>query len=269
MSPAIQIVLSGAAGRMGRAVAAAAHDDGGIEICAAVERPGHPALGSDLGTLAGSGVSGMIVAERPDKPPSSARVLVDFSEPAAAVNAARWAAGCGLAVVVGTTGFTPAQNDDLRALSTKVPMVVAPNMSLGVSLLFRLVAETARILGDAYDIEIVEAHHRHKKDAPSGTARRILEELRGVRAAASAGERHGRYGDVGPRSAGEIGVHAVRGGDIVGDHTVIFAGPGERLELTHRATSRDAFARGVLRAARFAADADPGWHSMGDVLGLR
>jgi 4-hydroxy-tetrahydrodipicolinate reductase len=147
-------------------------------------------------------------------------------------------------------------------------MIVAPNMSLGVNVLFRLVSETARRLGDGYDVEIVETHHRHKNDAPSGTARRLIETLHEVRGSAADDERHGRRGNVGPRSPGEIGVHAVRGGDIVGDHTVVFAGPGERLELTHRATSREAFARGVLRAVRFAVEAKPGWYAMSDVLGL-
>lgn len=268
MSPAVGIILNGAAGRMGRAIAAAALEEGGIEICAAVERSGHPALGADLGTAAGYGAAGVTIVERPERPPAAARVLVDFTEPSAAVDAAGWAARNGLGVVIGTTGLTAAQQEALRTLSGDVPMIVAPNMSLGVNLLFRLVAEAARVLGPAYDVEVVEAHHRGKKDAPSGTARRIVAELRAARGGGTVAETHGRRGDVGPRPAGEIGVHAVRGGDIVGDHTVIFAGPGERIELSHRATSRDAFARGVLAAARFAAAARPAWYSMADVLGL-
>ena len=254
---------------MGGRIIAFAGQENDLEIVGAVDRPGHPDLGRDAGELSGAGAidcplsdSLAVVIDRGD-------VVIDFSAPEAAAENAAAAAAAGKSLVVGTTGISPEGEKQLRSAAAGIACVYSPNMSVGVNLLFRLVGETAEALGDAYDVEIVEAHHRLKKDAPSGTAKKIAE------VAASALRRdlgeaavYGREGLVGERTREEIGIHAVRAGDIVGDHTVIFSAPGERLELVHRAHSRDTFARGALRAARFAAAAGPGFYSMRDVLGI-
>jgi 4-hydroxy-tetrahydrodipicolinate reductase len=199
-----------------------------------------------------------------------ADVVIDFTAPAASVRHARACAERGVGLVVGTTGLSPEQKAELGAAAKRIPLLFAPNMSVGVNVLFRLVAEAGRALGGAYEVEIVEMHHRLKRDAPSGTALRLAEVAAGALGldarAASVYERHG---DTGARKAGTIGMQALRGGDVVGDHTVYFLADGERLELTHRATSRDNFARGAVRAARFVAGKAPGLYDMQDVLGFR
>jgi 4-hydroxy-tetrahydrodipicolinate reductase len=172
--------------------------------------------------------------------------------------------------VIGTTGHTDAQIETVKAASKKIPIVVAPNFSVGVNTLFWLTRKAAEILGPGFDLEVVEMHHRLKKDAPSGTAKRLAEILADVRKLSYNDDtRHGRHGIVGERTSGEIGVHAIRGGDVVGDHTVIFAAQGERVELTHKASSRDTFAQGAIRAAKWAAKQPAGFYDMQDVLGLK
>ncbi len=253
---------------MGRAILACVLEDPGLRLLGAWEREGHAGIGTDAGVLAGRDPCGIVVETRPETPPAGARVLVDFTDHEAAVATASWAASHGLALAIGTTGFTREEREILRGLAGRTPVLVAPNLSVGMNVLFALVQETARGLGGGYDVEIVEMHHRHKRDAPSGSALRLAESVRQGRAEPEAPIRHGRRGDVGERPPEEIGMHAVRAGEIVGEHQVIFAGPGERLELTHRAASREAFARGVPRAVRFLAKSAPGWYEMSDVLGL-
>ena len=266
----IGVVIAGAAGRMGRVLMAAVHSEAGLKVVGAVEAPGHPALGQDAGALAG--IVGLGVTVTADLPTLLApgRVLIDFTAPAATMQNLRSGAAAGVAAVVGTTGLSDAQREEVKALARKIPIVLAPNMSVGVNLLFHLVKEAARILGPGFDIEIVEAHHRLKKDAPSGTAIRLAEvaaEGRGWTLKESA--RYCREGMVGERPEKEIGIQTVRGGDIVGDHTVLFAGVGERVEIIHRAHSRDTLARGAARAVKWVAKIPPGLYDMQDVLGLR
>jgi len=262
----LRIGINGAAGRMGRRLVAlvAATDD--MELVAALEREGHDALGRDAGEVAGAGRLGVPVTTTIEARPD---VLLDFSSPESAVARARQCAKVGTALVVGTTGLDADQLSALKQAAEKVPCVFAPNMSVGLNVLAKLVKTAAAALGPDYDIEVVEAHHRFKKDAPSGTALKL------ARAAAEGLRRdldevglYGRHGLTGERTPHEIGIHAVRAGDIVGEHTVLFGALGERVELRHVAHSRDTFARGALRAAHFAAGKKPGMYSMEDVLGL-
>ena len=261
----MKIAVSGAAGAMGRRIIALLGESKDCQLIAALERPAHPDLGKDAGAVAGVGPLGVRIsselAGRPD-------VLVDFSTPEATTALARECARRGIAVVVGTTGLSAEQLAVLREeVASKVPVLVAPNMALGVNLLFRLVEEVAGALGAGYDVEIVEAHHRRKKDAPSGTALELARRAcKALGLQPEAALRHGRQGLAGPRGNSEIGIHAVRGGDIVGEHTVVFAGEGERVELTHRVSNRDVLARGALRAAAFLARRPAGLYSMQDVL---
>jgi 4-hydroxy-tetrahydrodipicolinate reductase len=196
----------------------------------------------------------------------NANVLIDFSSAAAAETICAAATKSGTPMVIGTTGHSAEQRRFIEAAARTIPIVLAPNFSVGVNALFSLAEQTARILGESFDVEIIEMHHRMKKDAPSGTAKTLAEVLQGVPRAEKI--RHGREGMVGERDKSEIGIHSVRGGDVVGEHTVIFAGDAERLELTHRASSRETFARGALRAARWVIGKPAALYSMRDVLGV-
>ena len=268
MSPPVRIAVIGAAGKMGRAIVRAIAEGPGAKLVAAIDRAGSPELGGDAGTLAGVAVQGVTVqAQLPAAGASD--VWIDFSAPAATVANARAAAAAGTAIVIGTTGLSPADKEIVATSARTVPVVLAPNMSVGVNVLLRLVADAARALGPGYDIEIVEAHHRAKRDAPSGTALRLAEavaEATGRDLGKTA--RYERHGDIGPRTTEEIGIQTIRGGDVVGDHTVYFLGLGERVEITHKASSRDTFARGAVRAAQWLAGKSPGLYDMRDVLGL-
>ena len=262
----IRMIVHGAAGRMGRRIVALTQDGGDVEVVGAFEMAGHPLLGKDAGVVAGTDELGVPITE---KQAVEADVLVDFSHADAALEVIDWCAGHGIALVTGTTGTGEEGARRLAAAAGKIPVLAAPNMSVGVNVLFSIVGEVARALGDAYDVEIVEAHHNKKKDAPSGTALRLGERVaEGLGRDLDAAAVHGREGMVGERTVTEIGFHAVRAGDIVGEHTVVFGGLGERVELRHVATSRDIFARGALRAARFLAGKPPGRYSVADVLGL-
>jgi 4-hydroxy-tetrahydrodipicolinate reductase len=264
-----RIAILGAAGKMGRALLRAVADESNAQLAAAVERPGSPDLGQDAGALAGIATTGVVT--RADLPAAGdADVWIDFSAPAASVANAARAAEAGAALVLGTTGLSPEDKAQVAAAARKVPVVFAPNMSVGVNVLLKLVADAARTLGPAYDIEIVEAHHRMKRDSPSGTALRLGEavaEATGRDLAKTA--RYERHGDVGPRTAQEIGMQTIRGGDVVGDHTVFFLGQGDRIEITHRASSRETFARGAVRAALWLKGRPAGLYDMRDVLGLK
>jgi 4-hydroxy-tetrahydrodipicolinate reductase len=255
-----KIAVVGAAGRMGREVCRAALEDGRFELVGGVVEPGADAVGADLGELCGVGRIGVAATE---VPPDNAEALVEFTTPEATVEHLSFARP----VVIGTTGLSEAQLQRVEEAAESVPVVLAPNMSVGVSLAREVVRELSEKLGADYDIEVVEAHHKNKVDAPSGTALLL---------AWAAAEGRGRdlddvavYGREGraPRKEGEIGIHAIRGGAVVGEHRVVFYGAGEEVEVVHRALSRRTFATGALRAARFVARAGPGLYSMRDVLG--
>jgi 4-hydroxy-tetrahydrodipicolinate reductase len=263
------VVVAGAAGRMGNRLVALLQEDKELRLVAALEAPGHPALGRDAGEAAGVGRLTFPITADAEAVLGKDRILIEFSVPEASLAHARLVARQGGRAVIGTTGFTPAQREELAAIGRSIAILVAPNMSVGVNVAFRILADMARMLGDDYDVEIVETHHRFKKDAPSGTALRmaevVAEALGRDLAKTAVYDRHDKLAE---RSRKEIGMAALRSGDVVGEHTVSFGALGERLELTHRAQSRDNFARGALRAARFIAAAKPGLYSMQDVLGL-
>ena len=269
MSDPLAVVVCGAAGRMGRLLVALAREDDGLRVAGAVEAPGHPAVGRDAGEVAGGGALGIRIHDDLASVGRAGQVVIDFTAPAAALAHARVAADYGAALVVGTTGLDADQARALHTCAARTRAVIAPNMSVGVTVLTELVAAAARLLDPSFEIEIVEIHHHAKKDAPSGTALAL-----GRAAAAARGRdfqrvaRLAREGLVGARGADEIGIVGLRAGDAVGDHTVVFGGLGERLELTHRAQSRDCLARGALRAARWVAGRPPGVYTMRDVLGL-
>lgn len=267
---AVELIVAGAAGRMGTRVVACLADASDLRLAAAVEAPGHPAIGRDAGEVAGTGRLGIPITAELESALGADRVLVEFSNPGASLEHARLVAAAGARGVIGTTGFTPAMRQEIAALGGRAAIVLAANMSLGVNLAYKLLATMARALGDDYDVEITEVHHRFKKDAPSGTALRMAEVLADALGRdLSKVAVYGRQGVPGERPRQEIGILSVRSGDVVGEHTVTFGSLGERLELTHRAHSRDTFARGALRAARWVSTRPPGLYSMEDVLGLR
>lgn len=264
-----RVAINGAAGRMGRNLLAACIDDPALELAAAFERDGHERLGSDAATLIGR--EPVQVPLSADIDPQRFEVVIDFTRPEGTLALIETCRGAGVALVIGTTGFSAEQRALIGAAAREMPIVLAPNMGVGVNLVFGLVDTAARALGDGdeYDIEVIEAHHRHKVDAPSGTALRL-----GEVAAEALGRDlddcgvFSRHGHTGERVPGSIGFATVRGGDIVGEHTVLFAGADERIEITHRAASRMVFARGAMRAARWLARRPPGLYDMQDVLGL-
>jgi 4-hydroxy-tetrahydrodipicolinate reductase len=261
------IVVCGAAGRMGRLLIQLTAADPRTALAGAVEAPGHATLGRDAGEVAGIEPLGIRVAATYAPAPES--VTLDFSAPAAALAHLETAAAAGAAIVIGTTGLSAEERRRAEALARRTRTVIAPNMSVGVAVLERLVATAATALGPAFDVEIAEVHHRLKRDAPSGTALRLGEVAADAQGTPLAGRaRFGREGEPGPRTDAEIGILGLRGGDVVGDHTVYFLGAGERLELTHRAQSRECLARGALRAALWLPAQPPGLYTMRDVLGL-
>jgi len=263
------VVIAGAAGRMGSRLVALLQDEPGLKLVAALEASSHAALGRDAGEVAGVGRLGLPLTSDPEEVLKRDRILIEFSVPEASLSHLRIVARAGGRAVIGTTGFSAAQKQDVTELARQAPILLSPNMSVAVNVAFRVLADIARMLGDDYDVEITETHHRFKKDAPSGTALRLAEVV-----AESLGRDlsktavYGRQGLPGERTRTEIGMLSLRSGDVVGEHTVSFGALGERLELTHRAHSRDTYARGALRAARFIAGARPGLYSMQDVLGL-
>jgi len=266
---ATRVVVHGAAGRMGRRLVALARQDEGLEVAGALEAAGHPELGTDAGVLAGIGEIGVPLEGSLARVTSDFDVVVDFSIPRAGLEIAREAARRGKALVIGTTGFSKEERREIEALAAGIACVMTPNMSVGVNVLFKAVEYVANALGRGFDAEVLEAHHRFKADAPSGTAVRLAEGIaRAWSIDLSREAVYGRSGRPGPRRDEEIGILALRGGDIVGEHTVVFAGIGERIELTHRAHSRDTFASGALRAAKWVVTQPPGLYDMMHVLGL-
>jgi 4-hydroxy-tetrahydrodipicolinate reductase len=263
------VVVAGAAGRMGSRIVACLQDASDLRVVAALEASGHPSLGRDAGEAAGLGRLGIALGSDAAAAITRDRILVEFSTPDATLAHLQLVAASGARAVIGTTGFSAAAREEIATLAKRAPVMMAPNMSVGVTVALTLLPLMARALGEDYDVEITEIHHRFKKDAPSGTALRMAEVVAEAlgRDLRSVGV-YGREGMPGERTPREIGVMSLRSGDVVGEHTVSFGTLGERVELTHRAHSRDTFARGAVRAARWIAHQPPGLYSMHDVLGL-
>jgi len=268
----VKLAVSGATGRMGHTILELAAKDPQFDIVGALENATHPMMGKALAEVLpsiGSKVKAKLFPVLPEISPKP-DVLIDFTQPQGTLGYLKEAQFSGIGMVIGTTGLTEADKKEVTEASKKIPIVMATNMSVGMNLLFALVEEAAAKLGPAYDVEIVEAHHNLKKDAPSGSALSLGESVaRAWNVDLAKVSTHGRVGTPGARIKGTIGFHALRGGDIVGDHTVLYAGPGEQLELTHRAHSRESFAQGALKAALFLAGKKNGLYNMQDVLGLR
>jgi len=265
----LNIAIAGSSGRMGRALLEALAQSPDMRLAAALERKGSPFVGKDAGELFGA-PCGVAINEGTANALAGCHALIDFTRPEATLNHLKICRELGINIVIGTTGFSAEQKELIADAGRDVGVVFAPNMSVGVNLSLKLLDMAARVLNEGYDIEIVEAHHRHKVDAPSGTALRMGEVVANAlgRDLAECAV-YGREGVTGERSPSTIGFATVRGGDIVGDHTVMFAGTGERIEITHKASSRATFALGALRAARFLAQRGKGVFDMQDVLGLR
>jgi 4-hydroxy-tetrahydrodipicolinate reductase len=272
-APRVKIAVAGALGRMGRAILSVAANDPRVQVVAGWERPGQLNVGQDLGTAAGLAPLNVPLSSGPGDL-AGVDAVIDFTAPAATLSNLGHAlkSKSRPAIVVGTTGFEKAELAKLKAASRQLRVVLSSNYSVGVNLLWQALDLVARVTGDDYDVEVIEAHHHHKKDSPSGTAMTTAEVLaRALNRDLDKWARYGRAkGNIGPRQVKEIGLHTVRGGDIVGDHTVLFAGPGERLELKHQAHSRENFARGSVRAALWAVDKKrkPGLYNMAQVLGF-
>ena len=265
-----RIAITGAAGRMGRSLIEAVHKTEGLELTAALEHPDSTLLGSDAGDLAGLGRLGVTLGADLAAVSDQFDVLIDFTRPEPTLANLAICRSAGRRIVIGTTGFSETQKLEIAAAANDIGVVFAPNMSVGVNLCLKLLDMAARVLGDEVDIEVIEAHHRHKVDAPSGTALRMGEVV-----AAALGRDlstcavYGREGHTGERDRRTIGFETIRAGDIVGDHTVLFAGTGERVEITHKASSRMTFAGGAVRAAGWLMAHEAGLFDMQDVLGLR
>lgn len=265
----IPMIVCGAAGRMGRTLVALIEQNEGARLHAAVEMAGHESIGADAGKLAGVRELGVAISDSYENVVAPDTVTLDFTIAGAAMQHLRTAVAKRAAIVIGTTGFDEAQRREIEDLAPLTRSVIAPNMSVGVNVLLKLVAQAAETLGSDFDPEIVEIHHRLKVDAPSGTALALGRAVAGASGRdLNDAARYGREGLVGKRTDREIGIMALRGGDVVGDHTVIFAGIGERLELTHRSQSRECLARGAVRAGLWLAGQKPGRYGMADVLGL-
>jgi 4-hydroxy-tetrahydrodipicolinate reductase len=266
----IRVAVTGAAGRMGGRIITAIHEAEGVTLAGAIERAGHGCVGMDAGSGAGCGHLGIKISPSLEEALADADLLIDFTFPEVTLENIKVCAALGKGIVIGSTGFTPAQREVIKEYAKQIPVVLAPNMSVGVNLCFKLLKDVAATLGDDFDVEIVELHHNKKKDSPSGTAVRMGEVV-----AEALGRDYNqvanchREGMCGERRKEEIGMQTVRGGDIVGEHTVYFIGMGERIEITHRAMSRDMFARGAVRAASWLGGKPAGFYDMQDVLGLK
>jgi len=264
-----RIAIPGAAGRMGRNLIDACQRADSLQLGVATERAGHDLLGSDAGLVAGVGELGVAIGDDLESAVDQFDVLIDFTAPAASLQHLAICRRHGKRIVIGTTGFSEEQKQQIDAAAREIAVVFAPNMSVGVNLCLKLLDMAARVLGDEVDIEIIEAHHRHKVDAPSGTALRMGEVVAGALGRdLNTCAVYGREGITGPRERQTIGFETIRAGDIVGEHTVMFAAEGERIEITHKASSRMTFAAGAVRAAGWVASRDAGLFDMQDVLGL-
>ena len=263
----ISVIIDGACGRMGKMISQGVVTQSDMQLVGAIEYSGHPQLGEDIGEVAGVGTIGVPISDNLSEILDEADVVVEFTAPSASIEHLSNVVDAGKTMVLATTGFTEAELAEVQELAQNIPCVMAPNMSVGVNVMLQAVQLVAKALGDDYDVEVIEAHHNQKADSPSGTALRIAEVLAESldRNLAEVGA-YGRHGMVGARPEKEIGIHAIRGGDISGDHTVLYAGAGERIEITHRAHTREAFAKGAIRAARWVVDAPKGLHDIAEVL---
>jgi 4-hydroxy-tetrahydrodipicolinate reductase len=266
----VRAAVAGIAGRMGSRIAQLVRESDGIGLAGVFEHPAHPAVGKDVAEVIGGSPGGIKICGNINEVLGEADVVIDFTNASASLGHLQAAAAKKVPMVVGSTGFSAEQMAQARELSRNIPCVLTPNMSMGVNVLFKVVADVTRLLGSGFDVEIVEAHHRLKKDAPSGTALKLAQIVAGAleRELDQVGV-FARHGLIGERTSQEIGIQTLRGGDIVGEHTVMFAGLGERIELTHRAHSRDNFARGAVRAALWVVRQPPGLYDMQNVLGIR
>jgi 4-hydroxy-tetrahydrodipicolinate reductase len=265
-----KIIVAGATGRMGSRITALSKDYKDLQLVGAFERKGHESTGKDMGLLLGIGETNVKLTDNLEEIIGKGDVIIEFTATGATLQHLKLAAEKKKAMVIGTTGFSNEELESIKSVCKKIPVVLAPNMSVGVNLLLKVLKDIANVLGDDYDIEIIESHHRMKKDAPSGTAVKMAQVI------AEAVNRnledvavYARKGLIGERTKKEIGIQTIRAGDIVGEHTVLFGGLGERIEITHKASSRDTFARGALRAALWIANRKPGFYDMQDVLGLK
>ncbi|MBN1828385.1 MAG: 4-hydroxy-tetrahydrodipicolinate reductase [Deltaproteobacteria bacterium] len=266
----VKAIVLGGAGRMGLRIINLIHGTEGIEVAGAVERKGHPAIGRDVGEIGGLGRIGISLSDDLAAAIGAGDVVIDFTHHEAVTGNLKRAVDHGKAAVIGTTGLSEEEQAEVQRLAPETRCVFTPNMSVGVNVLFKVMEYVTAIAGNDFDIEIIEAHHNLKKDAPSGTAVKLAQIIaRGLDRNLDDVAVHGRSGMVGQRTAKEIGIHAVRAGDIVGEHTILFGGLGERLEFTHRAHSRDNFAKGAIKAALWIVNQPKGLYDMQDVLGLR
>ena len=266
----LRIAVAGATGRMGSRITALSTEHKGIRLAGAFERKGHKDIGKDIGTVIGIGKTGVTLSDSLESIIKGVDLVITFTTVEASLEHLKIASSKGKAIVIGTTGFAKKDLQVVSRLTKKIPCVMASNMSTGVNLLLKVLKDIAGVLGDSYDIEIVEAHHRMKKDAPSGTALKMAQAISGaLKRDLDKVAVYARQGIIGERTSKEIGIQSIRAGDIVGEHTVIFGGLGERIEVTHKASSRDTFARGALRAALWLQKKRPGLYDMQDVLGLK
>ncbi len=266
----INIAVTGATGRMGNRIISLSMDINELNLSGALERKGHDNIGKDIGEVIGLGKTGVLISDDIVAVSEVADVIIDFSSPSATIDNLKAISDKPVPFVIGTTGFSKDEIEHIGLYAQNTPCVFAPNMSVGVNLLLKVLADVAKVTGDDYDVEIVEAHHRLKKDAPSGTAMKMAQVLsEALNRDLDTDAVYSRHGLIGERTQKEIGIQTVRAGDIVGEHTVLFGGLGERIEITHKASSRDTFARGALRAAQWIRKQTPGLYDMQDVLGLK
>ncbi len=265
----IKVTIIGVGGKMGRSIFSALSSDEEISVSGGTEMQGHELIGKDLGEAMGIGNSGVTISDKIEDAASGSDIIVDFTAPESTLLNAKYVSENNKSIVIGTTGFSAEQKNTLNNLLQSVPTVISPNMSIGVNLLFELSKKMSKILGGEFDVEIVEAHHRNKVDSPSGTALGLAESVaEGLSVNLDDNAVYERHGNIGKRKENEIGIQTIRGGDVVGDHTVMFLGDGERIELTHKALSRNNFSKGVLRAVKWLPGKTPGIYSMKDVLGI-
>jgi len=266
----IKVIVCGGCGKMGSKVAQLIYQNKDMELTGIVESPSYPGIGKDWGMSLGLGKTGIIVKNNLEEIIPVTDQIVEFTNPQISIQHLKIVSKYKKAMIIGTTGFSSEEIETINKLAQGIPFLLSPNMSLGVNLLFKLGAETAAALGDDYDIEIVEAHHRFKKDAPSGTAKKLAQEIAKVKNIHLDDVAiYGREGMTGERKSGEIAIHSIRGGDIAGEHTVMFTALGERLELTHKAHSRDTFAYGTIQAIKFMEGKSAGFYEMKDVLKIK
>ncbi|MGB9736019.1 MAG: 4-hydroxy-tetrahydrodipicolinate reductase [bacterium] len=270
MADQVRVVVNGVMGRMGMQIARLLYQDPTFVVVGGIERKNHPSVGVDIGTFVKGEKSNIKVLDEPEDMQTRPDCIIDFSTPASTIGIINYAKREHVSMVIGTTGFSKNEMEAINQCGGDIPIVISPNMSVLVNVVFKVVELVAKTIGDSFDAEVLEIHHRNKMDAPSGTAIKLAEIIsRAYDKPFNDSVRYERHGQIGIRPRGEIGVQSLRGGDVVGEHTVMFVGAGERIEITHRATSRENFAHGALLAAKWVVKQKPGIYSMADVLGLK